>query len=142
MSTYLVVNEEEILDVIDQMRTAIPREIKQAERIHQERDRIVAQAQEERERILGMAREEALQQADQHEVIQTASQKADTIIERAQREAAGLKAEADEYAREVLFALDGQLGALDGQIEQVLTTVRNGLERLSRATDVELDEEL
>lgn len=142
MSTYLIVNEEEILDVIDQMRTAIPREIKQAERIHQERDRIVAQAQEERERILAMAREDAQKLAEDHEVIQTANQRAETIIERSHREAAHLKAEADEYAREVLLALDGQLGSLGEQIGLVLSTVHNGLETLAQVEDEELGQEL
>ncbi|MFC2036802.1 hypothetical protein ACFLYD_02365 [Chloroflexota bacterium] len=143
LSTYVVVNEEDCLDLIDQLRTAIPQEVRQGEKIRQERDRIVAQAQEEADRVVQLAREDALKQAEEHEIIQAANQRAQTIIERAQREAGALKGEADDYAREVLLALDGQLGVLDSQIETLLMTVRNGLKTLTlgREPEPELDEE-
>jgi cell division septum initiation protein DivIVA len=135
LSTYLVVNEEECLDLIDQMRTAIPQEIRQGERVQQERERIVAQAEEEGGRIIQLARQQASELVDDHEVIQSANQRAKTIIERAQREAEGLKSEADEYVRGVLLSLRDQLGQVDSQIDILLTTVRNGLETLSRVRE-------
>jgi len=132
LSTYLVVNEEECLDLIDQMRTAIPHEIRQGERVQQERERIVAQAEEEAGRIVQLARQQASDLVDDHEVIQSANQRAKTITERAQREAEALKGEADEYARGVLFSLRDQLSQVDSQIDTLLNTVRNGLETLSQ----------
>jgi cell division septum initiation protein DivIVA len=135
LSTYLVINEDDFLDVIDQMRTAIPKEVKQAERIQQERDRVVAQAEEEAERIVQLAHEEAAKQVEEHEILSAANQRAQTIIERAQRDADVLRVEADDYAREVLVALDDQLGALDSQIALLLSTVRNGLETLKAAQE-------
>ncbi len=33
LSTYLVINEDDFLDVVDQMRTAIPQEIKEGEKV-------------------------------------------------------------------------------------------------------------
>jgi cell division septum initiation protein DivIVA len=131
LSTYAVVNEEDYLDVVDQMRTAIPQEVRQGEKIQQERDRIIAQAGEESDRIIQLARDEAAELVNEHELITAANQRADTIIERAQREAEALRGEADEYARGVLLSLDEQLGVLDGQIEVLLKTVRNGLHTLS-----------
>jgi len=131
LSAFVVINEDEFLDVIDQMRTAIPQEIKQAERIQQERDRIIAQAEEEAERIVQLAQEDANKLVDEHEIMRAAAQREQTIIERAQREAAVLKAEADEYARQVLISLDSQIEDLDQQIAVLLTTVRNGLAALS-----------
>jgi cell division septum initiation protein DivIVA len=132
LSAYLVINEDDFLDVIDQMRTAIPKEIKEAERIQRERDRILAQGEEEADRIVGLAQEEASKLIEEHEIIAAAEQRAQTIIERAQREAEALRLEADDYARSVLLNLDDQLDALDGQIEVLLTTVRNGLDTLSK----------
>ena len=128
LSSYLVVNEDDLLDVIDQMRTAVPQEIKQGERIQQERDRIVAQAQEEADRIVHMAQEEAARLVENHQLVQAAEQRTTTILERAQREAEVLKVGADEYAREVLIKLDSQLAEL-------LSTVRNGLGSLDRAQE-------
>jgi cell division septum initiation protein DivIVA len=141
LSTYLVVNEEDCLDVVDQMRTAIPQEIRQGERIQQERERIIAQAEEEADRIVQLARDRASGLVDEHDLIQAANQRADTIIERAQREAEQLKSEADEYARQVLIALNEQIGALDGQIEALLKIVQNGLVTLSGEEPPEPDPE-
>ena len=45
----VVVDEEKMLDLIDQMRVAIPEEMKKAQQVLTQRDRILAQAQEERE---------------------------------------------------------------------------------------------
>lgn len=131
LSVYLVINEDDFLDVIDQMRTAIPREIKDGEKVQRERERIVAQAEEEAERIVQLSREKASNLVSEHELISLADQRANTILERAQREAAGLKAEADEYARGVLLSLDDQLHSVDEQIATLLNTVRNGLETLT-----------
>jgi cell division septum initiation protein DivIVA len=140
LSTYLVINEEDCLDLIDQMRTAIPQEIKAGERIQQERERIIAQAQEEAERVVQLARDEASGLLEQHELIQAANQRVKTITERAQREADALRREADEYARQVLLDLRDQLGVLDGQIDSLLKTVHNGLDALSQAPAAEAAE--
>jgi len=139
LSAYLVINEDDFLDVIDQMRTAIPKEIKEAERIQREHDRILAQGEEEADRIVSLAQDEASRLVGEHEIITAAQQRAQTIIERAQREAEALRLEADEYARGVLVSLDDQLGTLDGQITILLTTVRNGLYTLSQSQEIEAE---
>lgn len=123
LSSYLVINEDDFLDVVDQMRTAIPQEIKQGERVQQERERIVAEAQEEADRLVRSAQEEATRLVADHEVARAAETRTSTILERAQREAEVLKSGADEYAREVLVALESQL-------DNLLLTVRNGLSSL------------
>ncbi len=135
LSTYLVINEDDFLDVIDQMRTAIPQEIKSAEKTLRERDRIVAQAEEEAERIVQLAQEDATKLIEGHELIRAAEQRANTIVERAHREAASLKSDADDYVRGVLVSLDGQLVDVDAQIANLLTTVRNGLAALSQVQE-------
>jgi hypothetical protein len=139
LSAYLVVGEDDFLDVIDQMRTAIPKEIKEAEKIQRERDRMIAQAEEEAERIVQLSQQDAAKLVDEHEIIDAAEQRAGIIIERAQREAEVLKAGADDYAREVLLSLNDQLNTLEGQIAVLLHTVRNGLETLTQSQESTLD---
>lgn len=120
---WVVVEERRLLDLIDQMRVTIPQEIKQARRIAQERERIIAQAKEEAERIVALAQEQASELIAQHQVVQAAEQRAALIIERAQREAERLKADADDYALTRLLELEETLSRL-------LQVVRNGIERL------------
>ena len=140
LSAFLVVNEDDFMDVIDQMRTAVPKEIKEAEKIQRERDRMIAQAEEEAERIVQLSQQDAAKLVEEHEIIAIAEQRAGTILERAQREAEVLKAGADDYAREVLLALDGQLNALEEQITVLLNTVRNGLDTLSQGHGLATDD--
>jgi len=140
LSAFLVINEDDFLDIIDQMRTAIPREVKEGEKIQRERERIIAQAEEEAERLLQLAQEDAAKLVEQHEIIRMAEQRGRTIIERAQREAEVLKSEADEYARQVLVSLDSQIATLEGQIAGLRTTVRNGLETLAPPAEEEIQE--
>ena len=136
LSAYLIINEDDFLDVIDQMRTAIPQQIKDGERLQREQERVVAQAEEEAQRIVQQAHEEAGRLVADHELSRTAELRASTVMERARREAEVLRADANEYARAVLNSLDGQLGAVEGQIANLLITVRNGLNTLSRGGEV------
>ena len=140
LSAFLIVNEDDMLDLIDQMRTAIPQAVRDGEKIQVERNRIVNQAEEEAERIVRESREQAAGLTEEHELVLAARQREKTIIERAQREAEVLKTEADEYARRVLLSLDGQLYELDEKIDELLATIRNGLARLTGDTDAVADE--
>jgi len=135
-----MINEDDFLDVIDQMRTTVPREIKEAEKVLRERDRVIAQAEEEAERIVQLAQEEAGAMVEEHEIIRAAEQRGQTVMERANREAEVMRAEADEYARQVLLSLDSQLDVLEAQLAGLLSTVRNGLETLNREPETEVAE--
>ena len=119
----VIVDEERMLDLIDQMRVAVPEEIKKAQQIITQRDRILAQAKEEANRTVALAREKAEKQMEQNEMIQSARVLADQIIEEANREAAMTQQEADKYILETLSKLEMQM-------EHLLTQVRNGINTL------------
>ncbi len=119
----VMLDEQRAWELIDQMRIAIPDEVKKAKRINQERDRIIAQANEEAARIVELAQEQASQLAAEHEVTKTAQTRAATIVERAQREADALKLDADDYTVQVL-------GKLEEDLAKALGIVRNGLAKL------------
>jgi DNA anti-recombination protein RmuC len=109
----LMVDEERILDIIDRMRVTVPEELKQARRIVQEQERLLAEAQSRVQQTL-----------DEQGLLLAVENERQRLLEHAQTEAADVRAGADEYAREVLQELDDRLLKL-------LTNVRNGLESLS-----------
>jgi cell division septum initiation protein DivIVA len=115
-----VVNESRIWPLIDQMRIAIPDEMRRAERILRERERTKAQATEEAERIIELARQEAAELAATHSVAKTAEEEAALIHERARQEARKIVAGADEYAFDVLCDLEAEL-------KRALTVIENGI---------------
>ncbi len=140
LSAYLIINEDDFLDVIDQMRTAIPQQIRNGERLQREQERIVAQAEEEAQRVVQMAQEKAGALVEDHELSHEAEVRAQGILQRARQEAEVLKADANEYARVVLRSLDGQLDAVEEQIANLLVTVRNGLNTLEQSPEAESEE--
>lgn len=119
----LIVDAQRSWDLIDQMRISVPEEVRQAQRVNQERDRIIAQAKEEASRIIELARQDAVKLTEEHPITEQAKERAITIERRARREARNVQREADEYVMDVLTQLDGDLA-------RTLTVVRNGIEKL------------
>lgn len=116
----VIAHEDEILDIIDQMRVSIPEEVKLAKRTEAERERMLMQAQEEANRLVEMAREKAEAMTDEQELIAFARERAAEIEAEARRHAEDIIADADDY-------IVDQLGELEEQLMKTLTTVRNGL---------------
>ncbi len=115
-----LVDEQRIWPLLDQMRIAVPDEMRRAERIIREKERTKAQATEEAERIIELARQEAAQLAADHTVAQTAEKEAGVIRSQARREAQQIIAGADEYAFDVLCDLEQEL-------KRSLTVIENGI---------------
>jgi len=63
-----VIDENVFFDIIDQMRVSIPQELKQANELLEERDRVLAAAAEDAERLIEEAREKAARLLDEHEI--------------------------------------------------------------------------
>jgi len=128
LSAYLLVNEDQVFNIIDQLRVAVPEEVKRANRIEAEKDRILAQAKEEGERIRELAKHEAGELVNRDTVTMSAQQRADNILERARRDAEALRQDADAYVVEVLSQLEDEL-------LRSLTVVRNGLHKVNTEID-------
>lgn len=112
----VIVDEEKMLELIDQMRIAIPEEVKKAQQVLTQRDRVMAQAQEEANRRLEIAREKAEQMQQNHSIVQEAQRRADQILAQARADAESTRAEADNYALDVLMQLQEKIEALSRQV--------------------------
>jgi cell division septum initiation protein DivIVA len=123
----VVVDEDRMLDLIDQMRVAIPEEIKKAQQIIAQRDRILAQAKEEANRTIALARDKAEKQLDDNEIIQAAKIRADEIIEQSQIEAEASQREADKYILETLTSLELHLDRMIAQVRNGIKTLQNDM---------------
>lgn len=117
------VNEDEVNSRIQQLREAIPEELMQAKKVILERDAVIEAAEVEAKRIIAEANAKAEQSATEHRLVQEARQKADTLVRRAKREAAGLRSDADEYVFDALSDLQAELNRLSRVVE-------NGLQKI------------
>lgn len=124
MTANLIVDEDRIFGIIDQLRVAIPEEIKRAGRVEAEKERILAQAKEEADRIRQLAKQEASELVNRDRVMSSAQQRAENIIERARHDAEAIRRDADGYVAETLSHLEEEL-------DRTLAVVRNGLQKLA-----------
>jgi cell division septum initiation protein DivIVA len=120
MTSGRLIEERALLEIIDQMRTTIPEEVKTARQIQQQKDRIIAQGKEEANRLVEIARQQANDMLTMSEVTRAAEARSRTIIERAQREAADIRRGADGYAEQVLTVLDERVAHAQHQIRSGL----------------------
>ena len=116
----VIIDEDRMLDIIDQMRVAIPEEVKKSQQILAQKDRVVAQAKEEADRTVTIAKEKSDKLTDRDSIVLDAKKKAKQIESKADLRAEKTQAEADEYVAETLTNLEIAL-------ERVLTQVRNGI---------------
>lgn len=116
----VMVDEDRMLDIIDQMRIAIPEEVKKAQQLLGQRDRVLAQAQEEANRTLELARQKADQMVTKDMIAVEAQRRADMLMAQARTQADGIRADADDYVLDSLHQLESEL-------ERNLNQVRNGI---------------
>ena len=97
------------LDLVDQLRVAVPEEVRAAKRINAEGERIIEKAQEEAERTIARAQEQAAFLIEERGLTEAARAESERIIDRAEAEAEEIRRGADEYAASVLIGLEGDL---------------------------------
>jgi cell division septum initiation protein DivIVA len=128
------IDREAIYELLDEMRSTIPEEVKQARWIVKERQEMLAEAKREAERILTDAREKATQTASEQEVVKRAEREAAQIVEEARLREREVRLGAEDYADEVLGTLEINLG-------KFLAAVQRGREKLQGRPSSERDDD-
>lgn len=118
-----LINAEEALDLIDKIRNTLPEEVKRAEWLTSEKDRMLKESQAEAERIVVQAEEYAAKMVSESEIVRRAHDEAKRIIENARREAREMEKEASEYA-------EGVLANLEAALQRTLSVVQQGRNEL------------
>jgi len=118
-----MVNEDEAMELIDQIRFNLPDEIKQANWTVSEQQRIITEAHAEAARIMSRANERAEETSSEHEVLRRAERQATQLVKDAQAKSDKIVQEAEGYALEQLKQLEAHLG-------RTIATVRRGVEAL------------
>jgi len=142
-----VIDRRRLLDLVDQLRAAVPADLREAQEIIKRREEVLAQADEEAALRLARADEEVDRRVAESEVAKAAEARAQELIGEAQRQIEGMLEEArrhaeqrsvegarlaseqmdeaDRYAMEMLRKLEQQLDAF-------MSSVRSGIDTLDR----------
>lgn len=119
----MVLDQVAALDLIDQLRVAVPEEVRAAKRINSEGERIIDQAQEEAERVIARAQEQAAFLIEERGLLLAAQEESRRIVKAAASDGAEVRRGADEYAASVLIGLEGE-------VVRTLQSIKKGIQLL------------
>ena len=104
-----LVDREEMFELIKELRIRLPDDIKQAQWIKQERQKIMADAEKEAELILKDAENRIMSLVDNHEITKQAYEQSNDIVSSAQKNAREIRLGTKEYADGILCRVEGIL---------------------------------
>lgn len=123
MTGKAIISAEMFLDYIDKIRSLLPEELRQAQWVSKERDRIIQEAEAEAQQIVSKTHNEVRLMANETEVVREANNQAAEILMEAQQKALEIEQGANNYAYEVLHSLEQNLS-------KALTVIKKGQEQL------------
>jgi cell division septum initiation protein DivIVA len=105
----VLVDKDVVLELIDQLRVAVPEEIHAAKRINAEGERIIEKANEEAGRISARAQEQATYLIGERGLTEAAQAEGRRIVADAGEAADGVRLGADAYAAQILESLEAEV---------------------------------
>ena len=119
-----LIDREELLAAIEEIRLNIPEDMKQARLIKEERKRIIAEAQTEADEIIKNARVKTEKMVDEHEITKKAYEQANQIVAAAQKNSRELRMGARQYVDSLFADTDAKLTKAQSIIRKARADVR------------------
>ncbi len=128
----VMVEEEGFIELVEQLRLAIPSEVRQAQRVVRDREKIIAEAQQEASHIIESARGRAEYLVSNEGVFNEAKQRSEEILRAAEERRKREMGEIDVYAMEQFNHIEQ---ALREGLELIDNAVQETVSHLERARD-------
>jgi F0F1-type ATP synthase membrane subunit b/b' len=128
LSSSALLNRDEVLDLIEDLKASLPDEIKQARWVVKDREELLAKARRDAEGMVEQARAEQLRLASHEAVMQRAKEEAERIVQEADDDARRLRLEAEDY-------VDAKLAQLEGTLQKILENTIASNDALSKTID-------
>lgn len=104
-----LLDRDALLDIVQEIRLKLPDDIKTAKRIVEEKQRIIAEAQQEAENIISNAESRIAALVDENEITKKAYEQSEIIISNAKKNAREIRLGTREYADEILNKVEAIL---------------------------------
>ena len=118
-----IIDKEEMLEVIKEIRLKLPDELKQAKWVKEERQRILVEAQKEADDIVKEAENRIISMIDEHEITRKAYEQKAEIIETANEMSREISKGTKDYADSILLNIESAL-------QNALETIQNNRKEL------------
>ena len=132
-----IVEKNELLDIIKEIRLNMPDELNKAKWIKEERERIIAEAQKDADDIVKEAEKRIISMIDEHEITKKAYEKKDEIVAEANEKYRIMDRETKAYAdgilegvQERVKALQNTLAQIEGSLNEVVESLNNDRKEL------------
>jgi len=123
----IIVNENEIYEMLDELRNVLPEEFRQARWIVKEREGMMEESKRQSERIIREAKEKAEMLLNETEILKNATRKAEDMLAIAEARSRTIRLEAEDYADEKLASLEAALHKILSAIEKGREQFKSGL---------------
>ena len=131
LSSSVMVNREEILELIQAAANNLPEEIRQARWVVKDREDLLAKARRDGEVIVAKAKQERDRLLSREEVVRAAQSEAERLVAEGREQSRQLTLEAEDYVESKLAEFEEVLTAATKELQRGLAQVRRGREKLS-----------
>ncbi len=129
-SDKILVEKEQLLDIIKEIRLKLPEELKQAKWIKEERERIIAEAQKDADDIVREAENRIISMIDEHEITKKAYDKKTEIIADANEMYREITKGTNDYVDGILANIENNMLELGKSLNNVEMTIQNAVETI------------
>lgn len=134
LSTSVMINQAEVLDLIDEATERLPDELRAAKWLLKQREEFLGRTRREAEEILDEAREKTDEMVLETEVVKTAEARARSVVDAADAESRRLKLEAEDFC-------DQRLASFEIVLERTMKVVNAGRAKLQGSQPRDDDED-
>jgi cell division septum initiation protein DivIVA len=127
LSSSVIVNREEVLELLDEVVEGLPEELRRARWLLKEREEFLEIARREADEIVAAARGRAEAMVQRAEVVREAQRVARVTIEQAEAQGRQIRNQAEDY-------VDTRLAGFELTLERTLQVVQKGRRRLQATT--------
>lgn len=130
LSASCMVNRAVVLDLIDDIRDALPSSLSDADQLLAERAAVVAEGRREADLLIAQAREEQVRMLSQHEVYLVAVAESEALRAEAFDDVTRMRRETDDY-------IDARLATFEITLHKTLAAVERGRDKLRDQAEFE-----
>ena len=118
----IMISENEIYEILDELRNVLPEEFRQARWIVKEREDMIEESKRQSDRIIMEAKELAEMLVNEAEILKNAKGQAENLLSIAEAKSRTIRLEAEDYA-------DEKLAGLEAALHKILAAIERGREQ-------------
>lgn len=130
----IMVDSQELLEIVREIRAELPDEIQQAQWIKNERERIIAEAKTQYEKVIDDAQKQADALVENNDITVKAKMRADELMRVTENTAKQLKIGTYDYLDSILYSFQGKMEHLSSiYFGEMFTSIEKAFDDINSA---------